>query len=122
MENEVSDKKREINRIHKPHPNQCMKKIDCSNSLHGSIIGLIVLFISVVNLSAFYGIKESGEGDEKTEVEWNEETVQSTTSSETTNGESKEVDGSEVSRYILLMILNRTYNSIHGPNQIFLKI
>lgn len=101
MEDEVSDKKRETNRIHKPHPNQCMKKIDCSNSLHGSIIGSIVLVISVANLSAFYGIKESGEVDENTKVEWNEEVVQSTTSSENISDESEEVNGSEVSRYIL---------------------
>ena len=85
MEDEVSDKKREVNRIHKPHPNQCMKKIDCSNSLHGSIIGLIVLFISVVNLSAFYGIKESAEGDEKTEVELREKSDSSSNHVQGTN-------------------------------------
>ena len=81
-----------------------MKKMDCSNSLHGSIIGLIVLVISIANLSAFYGIKESGEDNENAIVEWNEEIVQSTASSESTNDESEEADGSEVSKYLLFMI------------------
>ena len=111
MENEVSDKKREVNRIHKPHPNQCMKKIDCSNSLHGSIIGLIVLVISVANLSAFYGIKESREVNENTKVEGNEEIMQLTTFSENTNDESEQLDGSEVSRYKPFIICNHKYFS-----------
>ena len=111
MEDEVSDKKREINRIHKPHPNQCMKKMDCSNSLHGIIIGLIVLVISVANLSAFYGIKESGEGNENTKAEGNEEILQSTTSSESSNDESEQLDGLEVSRYKSFIISNHKYFS-----------
>ena len=47
----------EVNRVHRPHPRRYMKKLDCSHSLHGIVMGLIVLFISIATLSAFFGEK-----------------------------------------------------------------
>ena len=92
-DDDVSINKKEINRIHKPHPNRYMKKLDCSNSLHGSVIGLIVLFISVANLSAFYGIKESRTGDENKDADSKKEILQS---SRNINDESAEENISNV--------------------------
>ena len=55
-----------------------MKKLDCSHSLHGSVMGLIVLCISIATLAAFYGIKEDEEGEEHNTEDQNGENIQST--------------------------------------------
>ena len=55
--------------MHKPHPKRYVKKIDCSHSLYGGVLGLIILIIAVVTLSMFYGMKEGGTEEESQETE-----------------------------------------------------
>ena len=67
---EDEDEKSEPNRVHKPHPKRFLKKVDCSSSLYGVLLGSLILIINVVSLSLFYGLKEEdeeGEGSEPQE-------------------------------------------------------
>ena len=60
----------EPNRVHKPHPKRFLKKVDCSSSLYGVLLGSLIFIINVVSLSLFYGLKEEdeeGEGSEPQE-------------------------------------------------------
>ena len=60
----------EPNRVHKPHPKRFLKKTDCSHSLYGGILGLLVLMIAVITLSLFYGWdKKEEDSQEKQEQE-----------------------------------------------------
>ena len=68
VEGEANEKS-EPNRVHKPHPKRYIRKIDCSHSLHGGILGLIILVIAVVTLSMFYGMKEVDTEEESQEME-----------------------------------------------------
>ena len=57
---EVNDKS-EPNRVHKPHPKRWKKKLDCSSSLFGALLGSLIFIIQVVTLCLFYGLKEEDE-------------------------------------------------------------
>ena len=54
----------EPNRVHKPHPKRFLKKVDCSNSLYGVLLGSMIFIINVVTLCLFYGLKEEEEKGE----------------------------------------------------------
>ena len=59
--------KSEPNRVHKPHPNRFLKKVDCSSSLYGVLLGSLIFIINVVSLSLFYGLKEEDDEGESSE-------------------------------------------------------
>ena len=86
----------EVNRVHKPHPKRYMKKVDCSHSLRGIVMGLIVLFIAVATLSAFYGLKEGREGEKGPSENPNTKANSLSTPSSGTNDEDTEESGPNV--------------------------
>ena len=103
---EGSDAKIEVNRVHRPHPKRYMKKLDCSHSLHGIVMGLIVLFISIATLSAFYGLKEGVEGEENSvQLPNQEENSSSTPTSSTNDGNAEEIGPNVILHTLLYNIL-----------------
>ena len=63
---DVQDKS-EPNRVHKPHPKRWKKKLDCSSSLYGALLGSLIFMVNVVTLCLFYGLKEEDEEGESSE-------------------------------------------------------
>ena len=63
---DVQDKS-EPNRVHKPHPKRWKKKLDCSTSLYGALLGSLIFMVNVVTLCLFYGLKEEDEEGESSE-------------------------------------------------------
>ena len=88
MEDEKSNKKTEPNRIHRPHPDRYIRKIDCSHSLVGGMFGLIILIIAIITLSLFYGMK-----DEHTEESRETEVLENISSESKHSGRSTHSDG-----------------------------
>ena len=53
--NRSNEKEKEMNRIRKPHPLRCFMKSDLTHTLKGTIGGLIIMTIAVINLVLFFG-------------------------------------------------------------------
>ena len=49
-------KESEVNHIHRPHPIRHLRKADFTHTLKGTVCGLLILLIGVINLILFFGI------------------------------------------------------------------